>query len=174
MPPTHPVRYQAHNGDSTLGSDCEGSSARGSTSPESTCIPPSWPAEPDFGGEIPGNTDAPYLTDPSPQFEFQTGCSFDLCTGPHPLPGCPPRPVGWPRSQSGTPLPPLSLDAHRHPEPGHGPKVPSAQGFIPHLGLGMLASSLYERRAEPDSPCRSPLSQGPRKGRLLTGRLACA
>lgn len=79
-----------------------------------------------------------------------------------------------PGPKSGTPLPPLSLDAHRHPEPGHGLKVPSAQGVIPHLGLGMPASSLYERRAEPDSPCRSPLSQGPRKGRLLTGRLACA
>lgn len=47
-----------------------------------------------------------------------------------------------PGPKSGTPLPPLSLDAHRHPEPGHGLKMPSAQGFIPLLGLGMRASSL--------------------------------
>lgn len=36
----------------------------------------------------------------------------------------------------------MHTDAQSQAQPGHGLKVPSAQGLIPHLGLGMLLSSL--------------------------------
>lgn len=81
-----------------------------------------------------------------------------------------------PGPKSGSPLPPLFLDAHRCPEPEHSFfKVPTAQSFVSHLGLGMLVSSLCGGgRAEPDSQCRSPSAQGPHKDRLLTGHVTCA
>lgn len=48
-----------------------------------------------------------------------------------------------PNSKSRSPLSSLPLDAHRCPQSEHSLlKVPTAQGFIPHLGLGMLVSSV--------------------------------
>lgn len=102
-----------------------------------------------------------------------SGCSSGLCTELRPPPRCPPRPVGWPRSQVGfsiaTPFP-------RCPEPDHNYlKVPTAQSFVSHLGLGVLVPSLCGVwGAQPDSQCRSPSAQGPHKDRLLTGHVTCA
>lgn len=123
-----------HNGDSIPASGYEDSSAKGKTSPKSTCTPPFltssqilwWGSQ-----ETPMLTCQVLLPHPSPNLAahsafvknsvYPQDVHLGLWDGPDP--------------KSGSPLPPPFLDAHRCPEPEHSfLKVPPAQSFISHWG----------------------------------------